>query len=193
MTRIAVIQGHPDRDPRRLCRALADAYAEGAAAVGHEVSRIDVAALDFPLLRDADDFLHGEVPEALGPAKEAILAAEHMVFVFPLWLGTMPALLKAFLEQLMRPGVAFEYGEGGSIRTLLKGRSARIVVTMGMPALLYRLWFGGHGIEGMRRSILRFVGLRPVRRTLFGLVENASDRRRGRWLEEMRRLGRTAG
>ncbi|MFZ5673202.1 MAG: NAD(P)H-dependent oxidoreductase [Pseudomonadota bacterium] len=184
MARVLVIQGHPDRDPKRLCRALADAYAEGATAAGHIVRHIDLATLEFPLLRSQQEFAHGAVPEGLQAARDAILDAEHLVFVFPLWLGTMPALLKAFLEQVIRPGTAFAYpdGKGGFPRKLLKGRSARIVVTMGMPVFVYRLWYFSHGLSGMRRNILNFVGIKPVRETLFGMVEAGHDAKRSKWL-----------
>ena len=83
------------------------------------------------------------IPAALAPARDAIVAAEHIVIVFPLWLGTMPALVKAFFEQAMRPGIAFEYRKQGFPKQLLAGRSARLVVTMGMPALIYRWYFRG--------------------------------------------------
>lgn len=191
--KIVIVQGHPDADPNRLCRALADAYAQGAAAAGHEVSRVDLAAIDFPLLKTQGEFTGGEMPAELKPAWEAILAANHIVIVFPLWLGTMPALLKAFLEQVMRPHFAFDYGKSGGLpRQNLKGRSARLVVTMGMPAILYRLFYLSHGVAGLRRGILNFVGIRPVRTTLFGMVEGADDARRSAWLERMRRLGAAA-
>ncbi|TGV73921.1 flavodoxin family protein, partial [Mesorhizobium sp. M00.F.Ca.ET.158.01.1.1] len=123
-------------------------------------------------------------------AAEAIVWAEHIVFVFPLWLGTMPAILKAFLEQVMRPGTAFAYPDkgGGFTKTLLRGRSARVVVTMGMPSVVYRLWFLGHGIAGLKRSILQFVGISPVRETLFGMVAGASDATRAKWMRHMREL-----
>lgn len=191
MPRILVVTAHPDPAPERLCRALANAYAAGAEAAGHPVRRIDLANLDVPFLRTTEAFEHGSVPDSLGDAAEAVVWAEHIVFVFPLWLGTMPAQLKAFLEQVMRPGVAFLYPEGGKgfTRTLLKGRSARLVVTMGMPPLAYRLWFLSHGIAGMRRGILNFVGIRPVRQTFYGLAAS-SERKRAGWLEEMERLGR---
>lgn len=112
------------------------------------------------------------------------------MFVFPLWLGTMSALLKAFLEQVMRPGIAFRYGEGGTgfTKTLLKGRSARLVVTMAMPPMVYRLWFLEHGIAGLRRSILNFVGIWPVRETLLGSAMS-SPKTRKRWLRQMESLG----
>jgi len=113
--------------------------------------------------------------------------------VFPLWLGTMPALVKAFLEQIMRPGVAFAYQEHGFPKRLLAGKSARLVVTMGMPVLAYRWWFFGHGIKGLERSILRFAGIRPVRASMFGMIGTASERTRRNWLERMRALGAKGG
>ncbi|RUV55179.1 MULTISPECIES: NAD(P)H-dependent oxidoreductase [unclassified Mesorhizobium] len=192
--RILVVVGHPDPSPDRLCRGLAQAYAEGAKQAGHVVRQIDLAALNFPMLRTMQEFEHGAIPDSLKDAAGAIVWAEHIVFVFPLWLGTMPALLKAFLEQVMRPGTAFAYPDKGRgfTKTLLRGRSARLVVTMGMPSLLYQLWFLGHGIAGMRRSILHFVGISPVRETLFGMVAGASDATRAKWLGQMRRLGARA-
>lgn len=193
--RILIVVGHPDPEPQRLCRGLAQAYADAARAAGHDVRTIDVALLDFPILRTMEEFSGHPMPASLDAAAEAIRHAEHLVFVFPLWLGTMPALLKAFLEQVMRPGVAFAYpqkGKPGFAQTLLKGRSARVVVTMGMPAPFYRFWYRGHGIAGLRRNILNFVGIAPVRETLFGMVDGASERRRRRWMKIMARLGTTA-
>lgn len=187
--RIVVIQGHPDPDPHRLCRALADAYADAAEGAGHAVTRIDLATLDVPLLRTQAAFEHEPVPDSLRPAQEAIVASDHLVILFPLWLGTMPALVKAFLEQVMRPGVAFAYQEKGNPKLLLAGRSARLVVTMGMPAFVYRWWFFAHGLKGLERNILRFVGIKPVRETLFGMVGQASDATRQGWLKHMRELG----
>ncbi|MER9890717.1 NAD(P)H-dependent oxidoreductase [Mesorhizobium sp. M0119] len=189
--RILIIVGHPDPSPHRLCRNLARAYGESAELAGHIVRRVDLAALDFPMLRTVQEFEHGAIPDSLEDAAEAIVWAEHIVFVFPLWLGTVPALLKAFLEQVMRPGTAFTYPDkgGGLPRKLLRGRSARVVVTMGMPSVVYRLWFLGHGIAAMRRSILYFAGISPVHETLFGMVAGASDTTRRKWIEQMRKLG----
>lgn len=190
--RIVVIQGHPDPAPERLCRALADAFAEGAAAAGHVVARVDLTALDFPLVRTQDVFEQGALPAGLEPARDAVLAAEHIVLVFPLWLGTMPALVKAFLEWIMRPGTAFLYREKGLPEMLLRGRSARLVVTMGMPALAYRWWFLAHGVRGLERNVLGFVGIGPIRRTLLGMVGGASAATRAGWLARMRALGAAA-
>ncbi|AZO71746.1 MAG: NAD(P)H-dependent oxidoreductase [Mesorhizobium sp.] len=192
--RILIVIGHPDPSPERLCRALAASYAEGAERAGHAVRKIDLALLEFPMLRTMQEFEHGAIPDNLKEAAEAVVWAEYIVFVFPLWLGTIPAMLKAFLEQVMRPGTAFAYPQKGEgfAKSLLRGRSAHLVVTMGMPAPVYRLWFLGHGLAGMRRSILNFVGIKPVRETLFGMVANASDAKRIGWLKQIRRLGERA-
>jgi putative NADPH-quinone reductase len=69
-------------------------------------------------------------------AQEGIRWADHLVLVYPLWLGTMPALLQAFLEQVLRPGFAVAHVTNFD-RGLLQSKSARIVVTMGMPAMLF--------------------------------------------------------
>ena len=108
--RITIIQGHPDAQARHFCHALADEYAKGAEDGGHEVRRIEVARLDFPLLRTKEEFEQGVPPDSINQAQEAIGWADHLVILYPLWLGTMPALLNAFFEQVFRPGFAFEYG-----------------------------------------------------------------------------------
>jgi len=190
-SRIVIIEGHPDARPERLCRALADAYAAGAAEAGHEVERVAVAELDFLLLRSKEDFDQGTVPATLKAAQGAIAAASHLVIIYPLWLGTMPALLKGFLEQVLRPGFAAgATAPGQPWRKLLTGKSARVVVTMGMPALVYRWFFLAHSLKSLERNILKFCGIAPVCETLFGAVDAASDKTRARWLDYMRALGR---
>lgn len=189
MKRIAVIQGHPDPGGNHLLNAMADAYAEGATSSGHQVRRIEVAKLDFSLLRTQSEFETGELPPSLVPSRDDMRWAEHWVFLFPLWHGTMPALLKGFLEQIFRPGFAMEYRERQFPRRLLAGRSARIVVTMGMPVPLYRWYFGAFGVRGFERSILSFAGIKPIRESLYGLTF-ADKKKCAHWIEDMRGYGR---
>ena len=189
---ILIIQGHPDATTPHFCHALADAYADGATGAGHAVRRIAVAELDFPLLRTRADWENGAPPPAIAACQEDIRWAEHIVFVFPLWLGDLPALLKGFLEQALRPGFALGKGPRGFSGGLLKGRSARIVVTMGMPALFYRWYFRAHSLKSFEHNILAFCGVRPVRDTVVGLVESGGEARHRQWLDKMRELGQRA-
>jgi putative NADPH-quinone reductase len=185
VTRIALIQGNPDAATTHFGHALAEAYARAAREAGHEVREIRVAALEFPLLKTQAEW-GGAPPAAIAGAQETIAWAEHLVFVFPLWLGDMPALLKGFLEQALRPG--FALGEG--FTKLLKGRSARLVVTMGMPGLAYRFWFRSHSMKSFERNILHFCGISPVDMTYVGLVEQ--KRGRDKALAKLAALGRKA-
>lgn len=193
MTRVLVVQAHPDASARHLCHALAQAYAAGARAAGAEVRMLELATLDVPLLRSQQAWEHEPVPEGLRQAQEEIAWAGHIAFFFPLWLGDMPALLKAFLEQVMRPGFAFAAGERNAFTARgLKGRSARIVVTMGMPAFVYRWFFAAHSVRSMKRNILGFVGIAPVAVTLVGGVGQVAPARAAALMERMGRLGRKA-
>jgi putative NADPH-quinone reductase len=192
--RIVIVQGHPDPGGDRYGHALAEAYRQGAREAGHEVEILPVAELDFPLLRTKRDFDDGEAPEAIRRCQQAILAADHLVIIHPLWLGSMPALLKGFLEQVFRPGFAFEKPEtpGRPGRKLLKGKSARVIVTMGMPGFAYRWFYRAHAVKSLERNILAFTGFRPIHRSLIGMVEARDARGRHRRLAEVRRLGRQA-
>lgn len=187
--RILVIQGHPDADSTHFCHALAQAYIEAAQQAGHEVRVITVAALDFPLIRSAREYA-GEPPDNIRQCQDDIRWANHLVFVYPLWMGSMPALLKGFMEQVFRENFGLQVGQDGKAwQRMLKGKSARIVITMGMPALVYRWFFGAHSLKSLERNILKFCGIKPIRESLVGLVEG-SPRHRRRWLDKMARLGK---
>ncbi|HUL96725.1 MAG TPA: NAD(P)H-dependent oxidoreductase [Usitatibacter sp.] len=188
---IAIIQGHPDPAAERFTRALQAAYMEGARAGGHEVRVIDVATLDFPLVRTKDEWENGEPPPPIMGAQAIIHWADHLVIIYPLWAGSMPALLKAFFEQAFRPRFAF-----GDTRKMkerkLRGRSARIVITMGMPAFVYRWFFGAHSLKSLERNILGFCGIGPIKVSLVGSIDDPDPAKRRKWLEKMKAYGTAA-
>jgi len=189
--RILVIDGHPDPDRARLVHALADRYSEGALSLEHEVRRIDLATMEIPILRSRTEWAEDQPLPTIADAQASIAWANHIVFFYPLWLGDVPALLKAFLEQVMRPGFALndQASLGGG---LLRGKSATVVVTMGMPAAFYALWFRSHSVKSLERNILRFVGIGPVHHILYGAVEQSAAKRE-RWLDNMFVLGTGGG
>jgi putative NADPH-quinone reductase len=192
VTRICIIQGHPSGGDKHFCHALARSYVQGAVGAGHETRTVCVAELDFPVLRSKQDWDIGQTPPAIADAQAAIRWAEHLLILHPLWIGSMPALLKAFFEQTLRPGFALTTSANGNWTKLLSGRSARVVVTMGMPAIAYRFWFGAHGLKSLTQN-LALVGIRPTRSTLIGMIEGINEPKRSRWLERMRALGKCAG
>lgn len=188
--RITILLGHPDATRRHLCHALADAYAEGAREAGCDLRTVDIATLDFPLLRSQADFEHGTLPAGLKPAQEAIGWAEHLLLVFPLWMGGMPAMLSGFLEQVLRPGFGATPSNGPQLpRKLLTGRTARCVVTMGMPAVVYRYYFRAHALKSLERNVLGMCGIGPIHETLVGSVGNLTADDSRKWLDKLRLLG----
>lgn len=191
MTRITVIVGHPRQGS--FCEALGESYTAGARAAGHEVTLLKLSELRF------DPVLHGgfvgEQPREpdIARAQAAIGASEHTVWIWPLWLGFPPALLKGFLERVLTAGFAFEKLEGPPFyRPLLAGRSARVIVTMEMPAWMFCLLAGARAARTFSKQVLGFVGMKPVRRTYIGLMHHTDESRLRKWLAKVEALGREA-
>jgi putative NADPH-quinone reductase len=187
--RIAIIDGHPDPERSHFCHAAADAYRQGAEESGHEVRLFRLGDMEVPLLRSQREWENDPAPAGIRECQEAIGWADHIVIVFPLWLGGMPAMLKALLEQIFRPGFAFKYNSSPMGEKLLKGKSARVIVTMGMPAFVYRLYFRAHSLRSLKRNILGFVGIGPIRTTIIGSIAAMDDARHRQWLEGVRVYG----
>jgi NAD(P)H dehydrogenase (quinone) len=141
MSKIAIIVGHARRDT--YCEVLGEAYRRGAAIAGHDARLFVTSRMSFdPVLHVGFDTVQPLEPD-LQSAHDAMLAADHLVLIFPLWLGTLPAIFKGFLERILQPDLV-EPARLKQYKQVLKGKSARIVVTMGMPGLLYRWYYGAH-------------------------------------------------
>jgi NAD(P)H dehydrogenase (quinone) len=190
MAKIVVIVGHSKAGS--FCQALGDAYVRGALAGGHEAEHFETATLAFdPILREGYERAQPLEPD-LERARAAMLAADHLVIIFPLWLGTMPAILKGFLERVLQPDLV-EGAKQKQFPKLFKGKSAHVIVTMGMPGFVYRWWYGAHALKVLKRNILSFLGAGPVRSTVHGYVEGVGVEGRQRWLDEAEAMGRDAG
>jgi len=191
--RITIIEGHPDSSKVHFGHALVEAYAKGANEAGHEVKRLSVAELDLPFLRSKEEWEADTSSQPIRQSQDAIAWADHLVVVYPMWHGTMPALLKAFFEQVFRPGFAMSKDESGKMwKKQLTGKTARIIVTMGMPALFYRWYFRAHSLKSLERNILAFCGIGPIKSTLIGMVENFDDNKIKQWMAKMNKLGQRA-
>lgn len=191
MRNILIINGHPRSDS--LSSALAQAYAEGA-RTSAEVRVIDVSRLEFALsypTRTAyDNKVEGHLEPDLLKAQADIRWADHLVFVYPQWWGGVPALLKGFIERVFLPGFAFKYRKGSPLQDqLLKGKTARLLVTMDAPGWYNRLVYRNAVHNAMLYPTLQFCGIKPVRISEYTVVRSASPQTIQRWLEQTRRLG----
>lgn len=193
MKNILIIQGHPDGEQKHFCHVIGEKYTSAAESAGHKVRHVFVANLNFPLLTSEKEFNAGTTTEDIKNVQGDITWADHVVVIYPLWLGDMPAILKGFFEQVLRPGFAIsEIKKGSGFKRLLKNKSARIVVTMGMPAVVYRWFFKQHAVKALKRNILGFCGFNPINTTLIGQVHPENEDHLSLALSKISHLGRDA-
>ena len=189
MANIMIVVGHPV--PDTYCEALGEAYRRGAESGGHQAHLFVLAKMNFDAVLREGYRREQPLEPDLERAREALRACERLVFVFPLWVGDMPAILKGFIERVLQPDLLAKRAGQGDWR-ILKGKSARIIMTMGMPGWFYRLWFGAYALKLLKRNILHFTGVAPVRTTFHGGIEAVSDYTRRAWLREAEALGHAA-
>jgi putative NADPH-quinone reductase len=186
--RILMIYGSPKHGS--LCHALGEAYAQGARGEGHVVRQIKLGELSFdPILHEGYDqsqMLENDLLEA----QRQIHWAEHLVFVYPVWWGGMPALLKGFFDRVFLPGFAFKFrGRSQAWDKLLSGRTADLLVTLDTPPWYFRWIYGAPAHRQMVRTILGFSGIKTRRLAEFAPVRLSSEEQRQSWLRRAETLG----
>ena len=191
MTKIAIVVGNPMRDS--YSEALGQAYLRGAQSGGHEAKLFMLARMNFDAILREGYRREQPLEPDLVAARQALKASDHLVFVFPLWCGDMPALMKGFIERVLQPDLlAIQGSHDRASWSILKGKSARIIMTMGMPGWFYWWYFGAHALKLLKRNILHFTGVSPVRSTVYGMVVGVGDEKRKQWLREVEALGHQA-
>ena len=189
--RILMILGTPKNVS--LCTALGEAYAQGARDKGHVVRQLKLGEMSFdPILRSGYEQSQTLEPDLL-EAQRQIHWAEHLVFVYPVWWGGIPALLKGFFDRTFLPGFAFKYRNRSQLwDKLLSGRTADLLVTMDTPPWYFRWIYGAPAHRQMIRTILGFSGIKTRRLSEFAPVRPSSEAQRQNWLRRAESLGSRA-
>lgn len=189
MKKILIIQGHPDSESYNT--ALAEAYKKGAITAGAEVQEIVIRDLDFNPNLQFGYRKRTELEPDLLAAWEKIKWAEHLVWIYPVWWGGLPAIMKGFIDRLFLPGFAFKKRENSVWwDKFLTGKSARIISTLDQPALYYWLINRRPSYYAMKKLTLNFVGISPVKATTIGPLRLSKENYRKDWLEKVETLGR---
>lgn len=193
MKKIFLLLGHPDRSG--LCGALADSYEEGAKKAGHDIRRMNIGEMQFdPVLHKGYRAIQELEPD-LQAFQKNVQWADHFVIVHPVWWVGMPASLKGLFDRAWLPGSAFRYMRTkAGTRTifwhrLMKGKSARIIMTSGTAPWMVRFLPGNVNAQ-LRWGILWFAGFRVYNTKWFGPAENPTPEKREKWLRTVEALGR---
>ena len=188
MKKILIIQGHPDENS--FCSTAAKVYQRGAESKNAEVKLLQIGKMNFSPNLAFGYKKRTELENDLIEAQQLIKWAEHLVFVYPTWWGTMPALLKGFIDRTFLPGFGFKYRKNSLLwDKLLKGKTARLIVTMDTPIWYYHLVYKGAGHILMKKVILEYCGIRPVRSTTLGPMKTSTESKRKKWLSKIQYIG----
>lgn len=190
MKKILVINGNPDKES--FCFALAESYKKGAELTGADCKLVNLIDLKFNPILSFGYRKRIELEPDLLTIRQDILDSDHIVFVYPNWWGTYPALLKGFIDRVFLPDYAFKRRENSILwDKLLKNKSARLIVTMDSPKWYYSLIYRNTGHNSIKKGVLEFCGIKPVRITSFHLIKTSSESLRKKWIKKVEEIGKT--
>ncbi len=189
MKKILIINAHPNADSFNF--ALFEAYKKGAIAAGAEVKEIIIKDLKFNPNLQFGYQKRTELEPDLLEAWDKIQWANHLVWIHPVWWGGLPAISKGFVDRLFLPGFAFKYRDNSVWwDKLLAGKTAHIITTLDQPSWYYRLAFGRPSVNQLKKSILEFCGVKPVKVTYVGPIRNSELTTRNKYLDKIELLGK---
>lgn len=188
MKQILIINGHPDNES--FNHALAAAYKKGAEETNAQIEQINIADLSFnPILKFGYRKRTDLEPDLI-KALDKIKAANHLVWVFPVWWAGYPAIMKGFIDRAFLPGITFQPIEGKPFpEKLLKGKTARLIITSDSPAWYDYLFMKRPAIRQFKKGTLEFCGVSPVKITYLSVIKNSTLKKRKAWLQKVYELG----
>lgn len=185
--KIFILLGHNLKDS--TSGRLAESYKKGAEEAGHEVRMTFLGEMKFdPILWQGYRAIQELEPD-LKKFQEDVRWADHFVLLYPSWWSAMPAILKGLFDRVWLPGFAFHFNKNGlGWHKLLKGKSARVIVTMDSWPCVSRFLFGDSTNE-ISKGILWFSGFAPVKIKKFGPVKDASEKKKTKWEDKVHKWG----
>ncbi|MCL2918925.1 NAD(P)H-dependent oxidoreductase [Shewanella litorisediminis] len=186
MKNILIVNANPKADS--LCKHLADMY-EIEAREYHRVRRFNLSHMAF----DAN-LSEGYAPQTLEPCLEdfqqALIWAEHLVIVSPVWWGGLPAAFKGLLDRSLLPGFAFRYDANtAAVIPLLQGKTARLMFTMDAPADFAEQQ-AEPVVAQLDRFTLQFCGFAPANISYFPAASWVTAELLELWQQTIKAFGR---
>lgn len=172
--KILIINGHPDK--QSFSYGLSDAYKKGALSSGAEIKEINIRELNFNPNLEFGYRKRTELEPDLLEAQEKLKWADHLIWVYPVWWASVPAIMKGFLDRVLLPGFAFKKKEDSLWwDKYFKGKTARIICTLDQPAWFYKYFNGGPSHKAMKKNTLKFIGVKKVKITTIGPIRLSKE------------------
>ena len=186
---VLVVLAHPNSDS--FSHAVADRACVGLRGAGHDVQVLDLYALGFRAAMSRDDHVayhsdHPTIDPMVADHGALILRSDALVFVYPTWWSSLPAILKGWLERVMVPGVAFVFNDKGKVRPgLTNVRRIVGISTYGSPRSYVRV-INDNGRRTLTRALRLNTGLR-TRTSWLGLyaIDSATPAQRTEFLDNV--------
>jgi len=186
---VSIILAHPN--PQSFNHAIASTVRQQLEQNGHQVAFHDLHAEDFDPLLPFEEFEKDAVlPTEINTHCREIAAANGIVIVHPNWWGMPPAILKGWIDRVIRPGVAYEFLEGdsgeGVPRGLLKAKTALIFNTSNTNAERETHIFGDPLERLWKDCVFGLCGVDHIDRQMFRIIVTSSQEQREGWLSQVR-------
>lgn len=189
MKKILIINGHPDKESFNY--ALSEAYKTGAKKSTTEIQEINIRELNFNPNLQFGYRKRTELEPDLLEAQEKLKWADHLVLVYPVWWGSVPAIMKGFLDRVLLPGFAFNKKENSLWwDKCFTGKTARIICTLDQPAWYYKWIYRSPSHNAMKKLTLNYIGIKKVRITTIGPIRLSKEKFRAKWLKKVATLGK---
>ncbi|MFT7900494.1 NAD(P)H-dependent oxidoreductase [Tenacibaculum ascidiaceicola] len=189
MKKILIINGHPDKESFNY--ALSEAYKIGAKKSIAEIQEINIRELNFNPNLQFGYRKRTELEPDLLEAQEKLKWADHLVLVYPIWWGSVPAIMKGFLDRVLLPGFAFNKREKSLWwDKCFTGKTARIICTLDQPAWYYKWFYKSPSHNAMKKLTLNYIGVKKVRITTIGPIRLSKEKFRAKWLKKVATLGK---
>ncbi|RFC55544.1 NAD(P)H-dependent oxidoreductase [Brumimicrobium aurantiacum] len=189
MKNVLVINGHPDKESFNY--ALSEAYLKGLKESNSNISQINIAELDFDPNLKFGYRKRMELEPDLVSAIEKIKSANHIVWVFPMWWYSYPAIMKGFIDRTFLPGITYQPIEGKAFPAqLLKGKTARLIITADTPKWYDSIFMKSPAVNQFKNGTLKFCGVKRIKVSYFAPIKSSSQKIRAKWLAKVEGLGK---
>lgn len=187
--KIAVVNTHPN--PDSFTYSLREAIVGKLQEMGHQVQDRDLYTLQFNPVLSLEEYtatMTGEFQEDVKVEQEYIEWADYLIFIYPLWWGTLPALLKGYIDRVFAYGFAYQMDDG-DVKKLLTGKKAILFTTMGNSDGHYReVQMYDAMNKTVDEGIFEYVGIEVLEHKYFASVTSVDDETRKQMLEEAKSI-----